>query len=227
MKVYLLVEGKRTERKIYPHWLSYLIPDLKRMDSFDEDCVNGYFLVSGFGYPHLLDEVLPDSIEDINKVGDYNYFVIVLDSEEFSIQERKEEVNEFLSKKNIYPKKAEIITIIQNRCIETWLLGNRKIISANPTSILLREYLAYYNVKEKDPELMGEYVNCRNHADFHFKYLKEIFVEKNLSYSKTKPGHAKDESYLGELVSRLANTGDLNSFRYFIDFCKQIHREIN
>lgn len=226
MKIYLLVEGKRTERKIYPNWLSYLIPELKRMESFDEDCDNGYFLISGFGYPHMLDEVLPDSIEDINKVGNYNYFVIVLDSEEFSIQERQEEVNEFLSSNKIYTKKAQIVTVIQNRCIETWLLGNKKVISNNPTSELLREYLSYYDIKENDPELMGEYVNCRNHADFHYKYLKEIFVERNLSYSKIKPGHAKDEAYLNELVHRITNTNHLNSFRYFIEFCKQVKTEL-
>jgi hypothetical protein len=93
MKIYFLVEGRRTEPKIYPCWLSYLIPELAKLKSFDEDCLNGYFIFSGFGYPHLLDEILPDSVEDINNSGDYDYLVLVIDAEELSLEERIEEVN--------------------------------------------------------------------------------------------------------------------------------------
>lgn len=36
MNIYFLVEGKRTERKVYPAWLAYLLPELQRVQSYDE-----------------------------------------------------------------------------------------------------------------------------------------------------------------------------------------------
>lgn len=36
MNLYFLVEGKRTERKVYPAWLAYLLPELKQVKNYDE-----------------------------------------------------------------------------------------------------------------------------------------------------------------------------------------------
>jgi len=53
MNWYFLVEGK-TERKIYPQWISYLMPHLSRIDSPGEAQNNHYYLISGGGFPSLL-----------------------------------------------------------------------------------------------------------------------------------------------------------------------------
>jgi hypothetical protein len=227
MKIYFLVEGRRTEPRIYPYWLSYLIPELARLKRFDEECINGYFIFSGYGYPHLLDEIMPNSVEDINNSGDYDYFVLVIDAEELSVQERIDEINLFIEKKGVSVGKTKIIIIIQNRCIETWLLGNRKIVSSNPEDETLREYLGFYNVKNLDPELLGKYSDFETYAQFHESYLKKIFLEKGLSYSKRHPRHAKDKAYLNQLIKRIEDKPDhLNSFRNFIDFCIQVRNNL-
>ncbi len=227
MKIYFLVEGRRTEPRIYPYWLSYLIPELSKLQRFDENCINGYFIFSGFGYPHLLDEIMPNSIEDINNIGDYDYFVLVIDAEELSVEERIEEVNQFIEKKGLSLGQTKIAIIIQNRCIETWLLGNRKIISSQPEDETLREYLAFYNVKEFDPESLGKHPEFETHAQFHESYLKKVFSEKGQSYSKKLPRHARDEAYLNQLIKRIENEPThLNSFRNFIDFCMQIKNNL-
>ncbi len=227
MKIYFLVEGRRTEPRIYPFWLSYLLPELIRLKRFDESCLNGYFLFSGFGYPHLLDEIMPNSIGDINKSGDYDYFVVVIDAEELSVEERIEEVNLFIEKKDLFLGKTNVVIIIQNRCIETWLLGNRKIISSQPEDETLREYLGFYNVKELDPEALGKYYDFETHAQFHEIYLKKLFLEKGLSYSKKHPRHAKDDTYLIQLIKRIEDRPDhLNSFRNFVDFCIEIKNNL-
>lgn len=228
MKIYFLVEGRRTEPRIYPYWLSYMIPELAKLQRFDEDCLNGYFIFSGFGYPHLLDEILPNSIEDINNIGDYDYFVLVIDAEEFSIEERIEEVNLFIELKGVSLGKTKIVVIIQNRCIETWLLGNRRIISSQPKDETLREYLDFYNVKELDPELLERNPDFETHAQFHESYLKQVFSEKGLSYSKKHPRHARDKAYLNQLIKRIEDKPDhLSSFRNFIDFCMQIKNNLD
>ena len=45
MNLYILVEGKNTEKKIYPSWLSYLLPQLKRVNFYDQVDKNSYFLM--------------------------------------------------------------------------------------------------------------------------------------------------------------------------------------
>ena len=39
---------------------------------------------------------------------------------------------------------------IQKVCIETWFLGNRRVIKQNPQSIEYRDFLAYYDVQKKN-----------------------------------------------------------------------------
>ncbi|MDV2999865.1 MAG: hypothetical protein N5P05_001471 [Chroococcopsis gigantea SAG 12.99] len=53
MNIYFLVEGNSTERKIYPKWLEYLIPELMRVDYHDQVDNNNYYLISGEGYPEF------------------------------------------------------------------------------------------------------------------------------------------------------------------------------
>ena len=64
MNLYFLVEGQSTEADVYPAWLSYLIPKLKRVDSFDEVEYNNYYLFSSFGIPSIEKDII-NAIEDI------------------------------------------------------------------------------------------------------------------------------------------------------------------
>jgi hypothetical protein len=84
MNLYFLVEGK-TERKVYPRWIDYLMPHLTRISTPTEATQDNYFLISGGGYPHLLDKQLGDSVKDIQETGNYNHFIVVLDAEEFTV----------------------------------------------------------------------------------------------------------------------------------------------
>lgn len=72
MNLYFLVEGKRTERKVYLKWLSYLLPRFSQVDKFDEVVDRNYFLVSGEGYPALLEQHLPNAVHDFNRVPSYS-----------------------------------------------------------------------------------------------------------------------------------------------------------
>ncbi len=81
MNLYFLVEGKRTERKVYPKWLSYLLPQFTQVDTFDDVVDKNYFLISGEGYPALLDRHLPNAVRDFNRVPSYSHLVVCLDAE--------------------------------------------------------------------------------------------------------------------------------------------------
>jgi hypothetical protein len=53
MNIYFLVEGKKTEIKVYPKWLNILMPDLKRVNNFDATVENNYYIFGGNGFPSL------------------------------------------------------------------------------------------------------------------------------------------------------------------------------
>jgi hypothetical protein len=229
MNLYFLVEGKSSERKLYPAWLSYLLPELQKVSSYDQVDTKNYYLISGEGYPSIIYKFIPASIEEIHLSGKYQYFVVCLDAEEQTVTSVKNEIYTFL---NSEPEKydlrtTKLVLIIQNRCLETWFLGNKRVFSRQPQSPILLEYMRHYNVSVDDPELMPKYSSFNTHAQFHFEYLKAIFSEKKICYSKKNPGEALQQYYLQQLIARInQDPNHLETFRYFISFCNTIKHEI-
>jgi hypothetical protein len=226
MNLYFLVEGMQSERKVYPAWLSHLLPELTRVQSYDEVNEKNYYLISGEGYPSLYD-FIPPSIEEINLSGKYNYFVVCLDAEENTVAQRHAEIYDFLNQEKLELKNAEIVLIVQNRCLETWLLGNRKIYSKQPQYQPLLDYTKYYNVSVDCPEKMGKYLDFNTHAQFHGAYLRALFEAKNITYSKKRPGDVLKPFYLEQLLTRIEfQPEQLTTFRHFIDFCNIVKSKL-
>ena len=223
MNIYFLVEGK-TESKIYPKWLSFLTPKLNRVDFFDKVVADNYFLFSSNGMPALINTHLHNAVEDINKHKVYDYLVICLDADNKSTLEAKKEVFDFMNESKImlqYQTKLEII--VQNKCIETWFLGNPKIFKKNPDNDFLKECVAFYNVKQNNPELMGKMLDYEGTASiFHEHYLRELLAEKSIRYSKKNPQGVIEKYFLDALIKRNKDTNHLQSFKHFVDFCQKI-----
>lgn len=226
MKLYLLVEGK-SELKIYPGWFSLLLPAFSKLDKFDDKSENGYFIISGLGYPHLLDEVLVNSVKDIKASNDYDFLVLVLDADECSSEERLKEVSNFIKKNRIKMGRVKLVVIIQNRCIETWLLGNTTFVKKLPSTQTMKEYKRFFDVRTQDPEEMGKLPEFNTHSQFHYDYLRETFKERNLSYSKSNPKEVVKKTYLNQLKSRVAKYPlHLSSFQTFLDFCRDVNSDL-
>jgi hypothetical protein len=228
MNIYFLVEGKRTEMKVYPKWLSYLVPELQRSTTFDTVAKNNYFIFSGNGFPSLLDNHLRNCVSDINNVGKYDYFVVCLDADEQSATACKQEILDFIAnEKIILNAKTQFEIIVQNKCLETWFLANPKIFKGNPKSDFLRECVEFYNVKKNDPELMEKLPDFEGSTSvFHSIYLQELLAERNVTYSKKNPQSVAEEYFLRELILRNQKTKHIRSFQYFIEFCEQIRAKI-
>lgn len=226
MNLYFIVEGRRTERRVYPAWLSYLLPELTRVDWAYQACVNNYYLFNGNGFPSLLHNHLVKSIDEINDLGIFDYLIIVLDVDDTSVDYRIEEVNDFIRKNDLSLKSSRIVIIPQNRCIETWFLGNAEVYKSNPQSKELRDYIKFYNVKDYDPEEMGVFDGFNTHAQFHAEYCAHFLKERNIRYTKNNPRGVTEQHYLRSLVSRNSKSNHLASFKSFIDFTSLVRVQI-
>lgn len=228
MNIYFLVEGKRTEMKVYPKWLSYLVPELKRVQWHHEVVQNNYCIFTGDGFPSLLHKQLRNSIEDVNSLGCFDYLVICLDADEQNIDACKQEILDFMVQEKIsLNPQTQFEIIVQNKCLETWFLANPKIFKKNPKSEFLRECVAFYNVKKDDPELMGKLPDFEGSASvFHSIYLQELLAERKVTYSKKNPQGVTEEYFLRELILRSQKTIHIQSFKDFIQFCEQIRVKI-
>jgi hypothetical protein len=226
VNLYFLVEGT-TERKIYPKWLETLLPNFTRVSSPDSATDFNYFLISGGGFPHLLDKGLPNSAADIIETGNYNYFIVVLDADEATVNERSHEVQNKFDAFNIQLGRCQTKIIVQNRCIETWLLGNRRIFQRNPQDIELRSYINFFNVHWNDPELMYKPNNFDESVGwYHKKYLKLMLAERNISYSEKYPRETAEPYYLQALQDRTQQTPThLQSLQYFFQLCRTIQNQ--
>ena len=115
MNIYFLVEGKRTERKVYPAWLSHLLPELQQVRNYDEVDKNNYYLFSAEGYPSIIYEHFPNAIADIVTNGKYDYLVICLDAEENTAAAIQQEINDFIRDHKINMGFTQLVIIVQNR----------------------------------------------------------------------------------------------------------------
>ncbi len=226
MNLYFLVEGKRTEKKVYPKWISHIIPELNEVKYAFEASDNNFYIFTGNGYPSLLNNHLKNSIAEVNELN-FDYLVLCLDADDIGVFKREKEVEKFISEENLKLNSASLVIIVQDKCIESWFLGNRKVYSAQPNSVELRKYNEFYNVKVDDPEMMPLIGGVDSIGAFHHDYLKEMLKERNIQYSKRKPNGVIEKTYLEQLIQRNNNTRHLASFGSFLSFCHKLKKEIS
>lgn len=226
MNLYFLVEGRRTESIVYPRWLSLLLPDFKRIkDPFilKDNNVEGnhYYLFDGGGYPNMLKDAIAGAM-DLNEIGAFDYYIICLDTDDDDCYERERAVLRRFEESGV-ELKAKLVVITQQVCIESWFLGNKKLVKKHLKGADIERYLNFYNVGERDPEYMKKPTYSTDSiAVFHYKYLKTLMKKNGLNYTKGKPFDVCEKDYLTELILRSFYTGHLNSFRRFVDLCMEI-----
>jgi hypothetical protein len=226
MNIYFLVEGRRTEKKVYPKWMGHLLPELTEVKNpFDVE-ENAFYVFNGNGFPSLLHNHLENAVADCNSIGKFQYLVICLDADEVTATERMEEVLDFVKARKINLNNGIFKIVVQNRCIETWFLGNRKVYSRQPQSAELRKFNAFYNVQVDDPEQMGKPDGYEIHAHFHEAYLSEMLAEKNVKYTKKYPSGVVEKHYLEELIARNRASGHMPTFGVFLNFCQELRQQL-
>lgn len=219
MNIYILVEGSRTEPIVYPKLLEFLLPDFKRVDNYKDVVDKNYYLFSANGFPSILDD-LQNAIDEINDFGNYDVLMVCLDQDNYSRISMEDRVNSSIIRPLV---NCRLEIILQNKCFETWFLGNRKIVKRHPSSEFT-QYLEFFNVRTSNPEVMGKFVSYENsESQFHAHYLTKMLAERKCYYSKSNPKAICTKSYINEMVNRVKNTADLDTFRKFVNLCESIN----
>ncbi len=238
MNLYFLVEGS-TEGQFYPIFTDYYFEGkISRVDEYDHAAANtnNYYLISTNGYPYIYTgssqadstTALKSAIQEVNANPVYNYLIVCLDADDERIDEKIAEFNKYVAQYAldgvVLNSLCELEIVVQNRCIETWFLGNRKMYASNPNDEKLIAYSRYYNVKKDDPELMGRYLPEYTHQDFHLQYLRAMLREKRKTYNKSNiSATIGQSSYIQQLEKRsAAKEHHLKSFADFVSFCKTV-----
>ncbi|MFM6215437.1 MAG: hypothetical protein ACKPCQ_02620 [Dolichospermum sp.] len=240
MNLLFLVEGGKTEPKVYKAWLQHLFPSLTFVVRPEDMTINTCRIIAGNGYPSMVDrqkknpEVsrLEACLIDIVKFGNVNHFFICIDSEENSYTDRfhevKSKLDDLKSGCNIDSSKTEIHIIIQHCCFETWALGNAEIpneYSSIVSSTVLSDFQAYYDILVNDPEEMSScppgYI-FGTKAKFHERYLQEYLKQFDLSYSKKNPKVVECKKYLDALKKRCESMNHLSSLKLLLDIWDSI-----
>lgn len=222
MKAYFVVEGEATELFVYPGWIKNLKPELTIFSKYDDfaSANSGIYFVSGYGYPNIFNEIA-NAVKNINKINNVDCLFVILDADEDDAKTREEAVKErVLSEKMVTHTKLEVV--VQNRCFETFLLGNQKCFSRQTTNTELLKLIQYYDVLNNDPELMGNYSEDFTHSQFHFKYAVTMLREKRVRYTKSSCEAVVDSSFYEALVQRIKSTTHLDSFRKINDILNKL-----
>ena len=225
MNVYIIVEGDRTETNVYPAWLDILVPSLKRVYRKEDLCDGNYYLFSGHGIPSIYDHIAA-AIEDINAINatgtvTIDYLMVCMDTEDGSREDILQEIEASLDALNIKLNPPCSLEVFEHKVsMESWFLGNVRLLSSNTQSAKLRTYRAFYDVRSNDPEMMDNIDSEKFHskAQFHYSYLKEIFKENNITYSKSKPDEVCKKHYLSRLIDRYEKSGHIASFGHWYEF---------
>ncbi len=227
MNLYILVEGQ-SEANVYPKWLAELIPDFIRIQNPYDVLDNNYVLYSCGGFPSILDEIKP-AVEEMNEIKKFEYLLIVIDADELDVEDRKQEVLDVFVEEKLDFDLNKLFIIVQNRCFESWCLGNTRFFPSNIETTDFQICRNHYDVKTQDPEKMPRDTNIKTIttvAQYHAYYLKKMFAERKLTYKKAGCEVVGEGYYLEELIKRIENTTHLNTFRNFVSVLKMINEKV-
>lgn len=220
MNYYFLLEDEKSFMKVLPYWLKYMGFDHKRVADISDVKSKNYVLQSGQGITQLITKVLFDTINTlINNPGKIDKLVVIVDSEDKDIEERRKEIYEKINiKYDMQLFEFDISIIVCKCCFETWLLGCCGIY---PTFEVNKDdfffpYYNHYNIGKNNPENMETPTNCdETIAKFHFHYFHELMRHKKMRYSKKKPDIVAKKDFFEGIVKRINTTDHLITFKDF------------
>lgn len=226
MNIYLVVEGKKTEPKVYPAWVKFINPELVFTNRLDDVKSNGVYIFSGNGYPAYLN-VIKNAAKDMTSIKHENTeqclfhrLVVAVDAEETTTSEKVCEIMDSIRGVTGGAHDFDCRVIVHNFCLETWFLANNKLY-VNARQTMSRDYRSHYDVASLDPEKLILPVDSRWHtrSQYAFDYLRASIADRwpKQVYSKNNPGAVLHEKYFKAVKKRFDTTEDIRSLRMLFD----------
>lgn len=210
MRLYYLLEGEN-EIPLYREWTKYLNRHMKPIEVVNELGGCKYYIFSSKGYPHIYDDIERACI-DCERYN-YDYLFICMDQDENSKERIEEEVM-----KRVGKRKIKYRIILQSKCIETWLMANKKVYKKRPDKNgCFWKYHIKYDASRNDPEAMPSYEQNLTTSQYHYKYYRAMMSERRIVYGK---GQTNDKvltkDYFGELRKRVTRSDHIDSFKKYL-----------
>jgi hypothetical protein len=207
MNLYVVVEGRRTEPKLYRTWLPFLRPGITEIQRLEDARADDehFLLISGNGYPNYKDTIRQagQDILECTAAAPFTLLVAV-DAEDATAEGRRAEIEQ------VIPSGVPAHVVVADCCIESWLLGNENLIPRRPDDSTLSAWMQHYNVRDLDPELMPAHpAHTGSRADFHLQYLRRVFEARHSIYTKRAPGPATERHFWDALTQRVQRTDPL------------------
>lgn len=227
MRVYFLTEDSKSFFYVLPHWLKYMLPNLREASGMSDFREDSFLVETGGGYPQIL-RFLQDTIRSFQE-NEFppDYFIVCYDTDDADEQKVQHDVAMFASYFYQANVRYPFFILPMRRCFETWLLGNASVWPLN-ISADFKPYAEHYPVNRKDPEKMEKPNEFEDsNSIYHYRYLQKMLrcsVRKN--YSKRSPGYVSNEEYFHGIFSRVDTMHDLHSFSDFLNFVKRLQENV-
>lgn len=233
MNIYFLVEGE-AELGVYPKWIEFLLnAKLQRASAYDAVLDNNYFILNGRGIGTMIHHSIRNAVQDINTHPVFDWFVIISDVDDQSSDDRISLIENVFLESSFpqLPTNCQTKILVQNRCFETWLCGNRAAfaVAQNNINRNVQRFLNFYNVATNDPELMLKDIDPRftslTLAKYHAAYLHHLLLPRK--YNKGSAHQLIDVVYLQDLQNRLEQTpSHLTTFENMTAFFQDLAQQL-
>lgn len=144
MNAYIIVEGDKTELSVYPAWMSIIAPNMHQLEHAEDLTDDSYYLFSGQGQPSVFQHVA-GAIKDINAINasgvhKYDFLLVCVDTEDESREYIEQQIDKYNQQEGVMLTDAQLVIFEQKVCMETWFIGNRRVLKQ-----ILREML-WFNI---------------------------------------------------------------------------------
>ncbi|MCF9080210.1 hypothetical protein J7937_23005 [Vibrio parahaemolyticus] len=230
MKLYFLLEGEKSEMQAYPSWIKAKLPNIKSysaredFSTFSTSNYAAYFL-SGLGFPSILNRI-EMSVSEIHDIGGVDYFIVVLDSDDYDIPELQKIVDNKILEADL-SRNVKTIIVVQKKCFETLVIANDVAIPRNPGpehEHFLKMH-QHYNVYLNDPEDMLSPNEDDTNSQYHAKYAIAALGTRGIRYRKGSIGSVADPQYFNQIIGRIDRTEHMESIHPFLSLLDYIFQE--
>ena len=147
MNLLFLVEGEQTEKLLYRAWVSHWFPSLVRVTNPAELAGSHYCVIGGGGQPHIFRRIHA-LLADVRDNPAIDHVFVCVDSEDATREETAAIIGRTLAEaeRDTEARRGNpgfrTYAVVQHCCVETWLLGNRRLLRRNAQSEALRRFKA-------------------------------------------------------------------------------------